>query len=379
VVAVVVAVAVVVVVVVVVAVAVAVAVAVVRSDDSKRSLSSRRVELARGILPPRRVGRTRRRHKATFVGLGAMGLRHMRVFAALGDRFEMAGAFDVRPDAPVPDGTLRLRDEEEAIERADVVIVASPTRSHAGIVARALAAARHVLVEKPLCSTAAEARAVAEVGGAGAGRLFVGHTERFNPVVRVLARLLRDEPLLAIDLTRVGPAASRSSTECGALVNLGVHDFDLAAYLGRSPVTIRGAVGDGDDLAHVLFTSAAGAVGHLHVDRSAPAKRRSITVTTPRWLYEGDLLAHGLVRSGRGCRGGRVSVSRTDVPLPLDEPLAAQALALADALDGAAAREIATGDDGACAVALAEEASSRAARQRLTRKTCRRPRLAGTP
>jgi predicted dehydrogenase len=285
-----------------------------------------------------------------------MGLRHMRVFAALGDRFEMAGAFDVRPDPHIPHGILRLRDEAEAIERADVVIVASPTRSHAGIVARALAAGRHVLVEKPLCSTAAEARTVADV--AGAARLFVGHTERFNPVVRVLARLLRDEPVLAIDSTRVGPSSSRGSSgsiECGVLVNLGVHDFDLAVYLGHSPVTIREAVGSGDDLAHVLYTTEAGAVGHLYVDRSAPARRRSIALATPRWLYEGDLLAHALVRSGRG---GRPGVSRTDVPLPLDEPLAAQALALADALDGAGAREIATGGDGAYAVALAEEASS---------------------
>jgi hypothetical protein len=45
-------------------------------------------------------------------------------------------------------------------------------------------------------------------------------------------------------------------------------------------------------------------------------------------------------------------------------------LSLADALDGTGGRDIATGDDGAYAVALAEEAS---------RNTCRRPRLAGTP
>ena len=329
---------------------------------------------ARGILAPRRVRTAKRRHKATFVGLGAMGLRHMRVFAALGERFEMAGACDVRPDAPLPDGTPRLRTEEEAIDRADVVIVATPTGAHVGTVARALAAGRHVLVEKPLSSTAADARALAAAATRGAARLYVGHSERFNPVVRVLARLLRDEPLLAIDLLRVGPSRP---TDCATLINLGVHDFDLAAYLGRSPLALRGALrgalGGGDDLAHVLFTTAAGAVGHLYVDRSVPARRRSITLTTPRWVYEGDLLAHSLVRSARAAG------ARTDVPLPLDEPLAVQALALADALDGGVAREIATGDDGACAVALAEEATRRAARPGSTRKTWRRPRLTGTP
>jgi predicted dehydrogenase len=297
----------------------------------------------------KRVRRARRRHKATFVGLGAMGLRHVRVFAALSDRFELAGAYDVRADAPVPDCTPRLRSEEEAIARAEVVVVATPTGVHAGAVARALAAGRHVLVEKPLCATAAEARALAALSGRGTARLFVGHSERFNPVVRVLARLLRDEPLLAIDLLRVGPSRP---ADCGALVNLGVHDFDLASYLGQAPLTLRAALGGaGNDLAHVLFTTAAGAVGHLYVDRSAPAKRRSIALVTPRWLYEGDLLVHRLERTARTTR------LRADVPLPLEEPLAAQALALADALDGGGAREIATGDDGAYAVALAEEAS----------------------
>jgi predicted dehydrogenase len=313
----------------------------------------------------------------------------MRVFAALGDRFEMAGAYDVRPDAPLPDGTPRLRSEEEAIARAEVVIVASPTGAHAQTVARAVAAGRHVLVEKPLCSTAAEARTVAAMASRGSSQLFVGHSERFNPVVRVLARLLRDEPLRAIDLVRIGPSRpAERPDDCGALVNLGVHDFDLAAYLGRSPLTLRGALGGGDDLAHVLFTSAAGAIGHLYVDRATPIKRRSITLATPRWLYEGDLLGHSLVRTAlerpalaREVIGriGRAAGAGADVPLPLDEPLAVQAAALADALDGASVRELATGDDGACAVALAEEATRRAARPRPTRKTWRRPRLTGTP
>src|SRR5262249_10293041 len=153
------------------------------------------------------------------------------------------------------------------------------------IVSRALAAGVHVLVEKPLCATSAEAKGLLEAQGRGA-RLFVGHSERFNPVVRALAKLLRGERVLAIDLKRVGP--SRPS-ECGVLLNLGVHDFDLAAYLGGGPLELRGAVG-GADLAQVVFETAEGAAGHLYVDRTAPERRRSLVVTTSRWIYEGDLL-----------------------------------------------------------------------------------------
>jgi predicted dehydrogenase len=276
-----------------------------------------------------------------------MGARHLRVLMGLEQRFELAGVYDIRSDAPCPGGVVRLSSEAEALSRAEVVFVATPIAGHGSLVARALAAGRHVLVEKPLCATGAEARAAAAAARDGA-RLFVGHSERFNPVVRALARLLRGEELLSIDLRRVGPTRP---SDHGVLVNLGVHDLDLGAYLGGGPIAVRGALGD-DDRADVLFSTAGGGVGHLHVDRGKPERRRTIEVLTERWLYEGDLLAKHLTRRPRA--GGPC----TDVPLPLEDPLTAQAHALADALDGLAVREIASGADGARAVEAAEEAAA---------------------
>jgi predicted dehydrogenase len=285
------------------------------------------------------------------IGLGTMGARHARVLSSLPERFELARVYDVDRAAPVPTSAVRCRSEADALSgdgaRIDLAIVATPILTHAPIVSRALAAGVHVFVEKPLCATSAEAKLLLEAQRRGA-RLFVGHSERFNPVVRALAKLLRGERVLAIDLKRVGP--SRPS-ECGVLLNLGVHDFDLAAYLGGGPLELRGAVG-GADLAQVVFETAEGAAGHLYVDRTTPERRRSILVTTSRWIYEGDLLAHRLVRTAR------VSGQRSDVPLPLEEPLLAQARVMADALDGVGSRELATGEDGAAAVALAEQAAA---------------------
>jgi UDP-N-acetylglucosamine 3-dehydrogenase len=297
---------------------------------------------------------TTRRYKVTLLGLGTMGQRHARILRALEGRFELAGAYDPNPAAATPEGTLRLASEAEALSRAELVVVATPIETHTSIVGRALAAGRHVLVEKPVCSSASEARAALAMARSGA-RLFVGHSERFNPVVRALAKLVRDDAVLAIDLRRVGP-----SRPCavGVLVNLGVHDFDLAAYLGGGDLTLRGAVGfersmaPGLSGAHVVFSTAGGAAGHLYVDRTAPAKERAIELATARWVYEGDLLAHRLVRIARS------GAARADVPLPTDEPLAAQAAAMADALDSGAAREIAMGDDGVRALELAERAGA---------------------
>jgi UDP-N-acetylglucosamine 3-dehydrogenase len=293
----------------------------------------------------------------SLIGLGAMGQRHARVLRDLPGRFEIVGAYDPRADAPTPAGATRLGSEAEAVSRAEVLIVATPIESHAAIVGRGLAAGRHVFVEKPVCASAGEARTASAAARFGA-RLFVGHSERFNPVVRALARLVRDETVLAIDLRRVGPSRPCAS---GVLVNLGVHDFDLAAYLGGGALTLHGAIGlpsgalAGPDAAHVLFSTAGGAAGHLYVDRAAPTRERTIEVATARWVYRGDLLAHRLVRTARS------GAARADVPLPLEEPLAAQAVALADALDGGAPREIAVGDDGVSALDLAETALARCA------------------
>ncbi len=285
------------------------------------------------------------------MGLGAMGGVHARVLRALESRYEITGGYDPRLDARTPEGVDRLGSEDEAVARADVVVIASPIETHARLATRALAAGRHVLVEKPICATAAEASALV-AAARGAVRLFVGHSERFNPVVRVLARLVGAEDVLRIDLLRVGRSRPGGA---GALVNLGVHDLDLAAYLGGGELALQGAVGsagdvEGEDFAHVLFSTARGGAGHVYVDGRSPIRERRIVLATARWVYQGDLLGHRLVRSTRE------SSAKTDVPLPLEEPLLAQATALADALDGKGSRELATGADGVRALYLAERA-----------------------
>jgi predicted dehydrogenase len=248
------------------------------------------------------------------------------------------------------------------------VVIATPNHAHARAAESALAAGRHVLVEKPICARAADAFALVELAKSVSPcrALFVGHSERFNPVVRVLARLLEGDTVIALDFARVGKRrtghAPSPRDESGALATLGVHDLDLAAYLARSPIELREAVGAcgapparAEDLAHALVTSASGVPAHVYVDRTAHAARRTITVVTPRWIYEGDLLLHRLKRTSR------TSGESTAVPLPTEEPLVAQALAAADAIRGTSRgpREIALGMDGARALALAERAARR--------------------
>ena len=297
--------------------------------------------------------------------------------AALPERLELVGVFDrdrSRAEAMgAAWGVPALADAADAIARAELVIVATPIATHARLAASALEAGRHVFVEKPICATSAEADALVLQAVRAGRHLFVGHSERFNPVVRAMVRLVRGDEVVALEFHRIGPSARED--ESGVLVNLGVHDLDLAAYIARGPGEVRDALGRtretggaGEDLAHVLVAMASGAAGHVYVDRTSQDKHRTMRVTTARWVYEGDLLTHRLSRTRRTPRTPRIDVDRTrvEVPLVTEEPLTAQALAMADALDGAGVREIATGIDGARALALAERAAERIAARDLS-------------
>jgi predicted dehydrogenase len=310
--------------------------------------------------------------RVALVGAGVMGRRHARVLAGRPDRFELAAIMDVNEaaawDVAEPHGAPVVLAENEALDRAEAVIVATPIGAHEGTVKRAILAGKHVLVEKPIAASAqAAAELVALAEAQRAARVFVGHSERFNPVVRALARLVDGVGVRAIELRRVNArAASRGLLEHGALVNLGVHDLDLAAYLTRAPLVSVSATGDMgaeglEERAHVLARTATGASVHVYVDQKPrphePQRRRVVTLATADHVWRGDLLALSLVRVCRATGGSEA------VPLDTEEPLLAQALAFASAARGGAATEIATGQDGARALLAAEQAGAQVARR----------------
>jgi predicted dehydrogenase len=304
--------------------------------------------------------------RVCLVGGGVMGRRHARVLASRPERFELVAVVDVDREVALAlgrqYGAEEATSEAHAIARADAVVVATPVGAHARSVRRALASGRHVLVEKPIASSAREAHELLALAESSRAQLFVGHSERFNPVVRALARLVEPATIAAIALHRAGNARPLAGGE-GALVNLGVHDFDLAAYLARSPLppanVTSASVGPGmgaeEERADVVGVTESGARIHVLVDQRPVdgLRRRTIALSTPTHLWQGDLLAPSLVRV---CRA---TGSLEAIPLDTEEPLLAQALAFLGALrgrTGAPPNEIATGHDGMRALLVAERA-----------------------
>src|SRR5918911_1446531 len=131
------------------------------------------------------------------VGVGYWGSKHLRVLNGLPE-VRAVVAVDARLPA-MPDYRHLVAEGrgftslDEALPYVDAVVVATHPTSHARLGLQALAAGKHVLVEKPLATTAADAEALVEAADGAQSVLMVGHTFEHNPAVWAMRELVRSE------------------------------------------------------------------------------------------------------------------------------------------------------------------------------------------
>jgi predicted dehydrogenase len=129
----------------------------------------------------------------------------------------------------------------------DVVVVATPPASHAGLATAALRSGRHVFCEKPLATNLDDLDGLVAAAAAGPGVLVVDHVLRFNPLLAAVGRL-QDEILGPPQRFLFENDASDEDLDDahwfwdarhsgGIFVEHGVHFFDAAAMLLASPAT----------------------------------------------------------------------------------------------------------------------------------------------
>ena len=296
--------------------------------------------------------------RVALLGFGAMGRLHARTLVS-SPAFCITGVFDPDDSVHVDSALPRCATEELAIAGADLVVVATPIADHADAAVRALAAGCDVFVEKPMGATFRDAAAMVDAARRAGQRLFVGHSERFNPVVRAIAAAVPPASIRRIGLRRVGPPR-RARGHDPVLLNLGVHDIDLVAHLTGSTFTVCSAQG-GDEAADVVLVTASGCDAMISVARTTGARDRRIVVETIDEIWSGDLLALELEVTSL------VTGATRAVFIDAIEPLVAQAHALAAALGSSVAglSPVATGIDGARAV-LGVEAAEAFLRSRVS-------------
>ena len=227
--------------------------------------------------------------RAAVVGVGYLGRFHAQKYAALaaGGGVELVGVVDARRETAqrVAEelGTRAFTDHRELLGAApavDLASVASTTETHHAVARDFLAAGVHVLAEKPITVTVAQADELIALADARKLVLQVGHLERFNPAWLAVRDRIR-RPVF-IEAHRMAPFKARG-IDVSVVLDLMIHDLDLILPLVDSPIADLRASGvsvltDGIDIANARIEFASGCVANLTASRTSTASLRRMRI-----------------------------------------------------------------------------------------------------
>lgn len=293
------------------------------------------------------------------VGAGGIAPPHIEGWLALGADVSILRRTDA--DLLAAQHGIRIVDGLDAlIDRVDVVDIISPTPTHLDVARAAFTSGRHVVCEKPLATTANEAKDMIDAARAAGVRLFPAHVVRYFEGYRMLHERIAEVGTLTeltFRRTVAAPDAAWFYAEDaggGLIRDLMIHDLDQALWLAGSVVEVSAtqdppAVGGQVTpplSAHVTLTHANGAMSHLRADWLEPG--------TPFRSQVEVAGADGILRFD------------TDAEPEDDAPYRAQLADFVDAIrTGRDARV--TPEDGLAAVALVDAAyASLAGRRPVT-------------
>lgn len=224
------------------------------------------------------------------IGLGYWGPNHLRVVEESA-RAELLAVCDSDPSR-----LERLRgktkadvslDYEELLARPDVdaLIVSTPISSHFSLGMRALEAGKHLLVEKPLAGTSAEAEQLVRFGEESGLTVMCGHTFLFSPPVIEIKRMFDNGELgdvYFITSSRVNLGLHQR--DVSVLWDLAPHDFSILNYwLDETPESLtvngRDSIIPGiPDVAFINLSYGQGFTANVELSWLAPSKLRRITI-----------------------------------------------------------------------------------------------------
>ncbi|HET6182958.1 MAG TPA: Gfo/Idh/MocA family oxidoreductase [Acetobacteraceae bacterium] len=306
-----------------------------------------------------------RRLRMGVIGAGHFGRFHALKLAAA-PRVALVGVHDRHPgraDSVAAEAGTAALSMEALIAQAEAVVVAVPAASHAAVGAVALAAGRHVLMEKPIATTLVDADRLAALAAARGLVLQVGHLERFSAAQGAI-RARAGTPLY-IEASRIGPFKPRG-TDVSVVLDLMIHDLDLVLDLmGGEPASVE-AIGAPvasalPDLVSARLRFASGAVATLTASRVAPRIERRMRIFGADGAVSVDFAGRRLsvLARGRGEPAAHVPGFGTEAASwqERDALEAEQAAFIAAVLDGAPVAVDAAAGRRALATALRVEAS----------------------
>lgn len=224
--------------------------------------------------------------RTAVIGVGYLGRFHAQKYAAL-EAAELVAVVDPNPDAAANVAeeckTHAVSDYRELMGKVDAVSIVVPTQLHYQVAKEFLENGIHVLLEKPITVTVAEADELIDIAKRNNLVLQVGHLERFNSAVLALDGVLNQPSF--IESHRLAPFNPRGA-DVNVVLDLMIHDIDIIQNLVRSPITAIDAKGvsvltDEDDIANARITFDNGCVANVTASRVSMKPQRKMRIFQP--------------------------------------------------------------------------------------------------
>lgn len=238
------------------------------------------------------------RVRLAVVGYGAIGRHHARNLSSLED-VTFVGVVDENDEARAEAasfGYSTFSGLDAAIRSGlDAVILSVPTAIHYPLALECIASGLALLIEKPIAMTTQDGADIIRRAAEKNVPLMVGYVERYNPAVVALRTFMNEGGLgniYGISARRVGTMPARIK-DANVLIDIGVHDIDLAAFLLDSDLSLRSAQGGRARLTDRLdyaFLALEGRNVPVHIESNwiTPVKTREIFVTGENGLCHVD-------------------------------------------------------------------------------------------
>ncbi len=298
--------------------------------------------------------------KVGVVGTGALGQHHTRIYGEL-DEAELVGVYDVdqarAQSIATKNGTHAFATMDELADAVEAVSVVVPTDLHRDVAGQLIERDVHVLIEKPIATTTAEAEELVALAKAHHVIVQVGHVERFNPVLSYLEKAAKNPRFIEAHRLASYPPPREGlhprGTEVSVILDLMIHDLEVILHLVGSKVKDIHAVGvpvlsPTEDIANVRLAFENGCVANVTASRVSPERMRKIRV----FMEDTYISLDYQKQEGELYRKKGFAIDREDVPIEKGEPLANQLRAFV-ACVALRDQPVVSGEHGAEALTLA--------------------------
>ncbi|HEY6872647.1 MAG TPA: Gfo/Idh/MocA family oxidoreductase [Geobacteraceae bacterium] len=224
--------------------------------------------------------------RCAVVGVGYLGQFHAEKYAQLphADLVAVVDSDRQRVDEIAAKlGTRGVADYREILDEVDAVSIVVPTQYHFQVARAFLERGVHVLLEKPITTTLAEADELIRIAQEQRAVFQVGHLERFNPVVMGLDGLLTTPGF--IESIRIAPFKPRG-TDVNVVLDLMIHDIDIIQHIVGSPVKQINSIGapvftGEEDIANARIQFENGCVANVTASRISLKSERRMRIFQP--------------------------------------------------------------------------------------------------